>query len=231
MILPKNYEKIYHCVNECGSTAKIYANEDYTKAYKIYKKVFRYNQQKFEEFKSFSNPSFFTPIDMLSFYENPDYYVGYEMDFDNGVSLPKIKDGYLLEFIKASLYVSKNLSELTKHHFLIVDPNSDNITFSDSFKFVDTYSFRLMKDFNKDLLFKRNMMRVNDMVMSGLIDMHYKQLIELYLRKIKSKYLESFLKLTKDNPDNEMYIYDCLSILLDATQEEQLQVVKQKIKV
>lgn len=142
MILPKNYEKIYHCVNECGSTAKIYANEDYTKAYKIYKKVFRYNQQKFEEFKSFSNPSFFTPIDMLSFYENPDYYVGYEMNFDNGVSLPKIKDGYLLEFIKASLYVSKNLAELTKHHFLIVDPNSENITFSDHFKFVDTYSFR-----------------------------------------------------------------------------------------
>ena len=62
------------------------------------------------------------------------------------------------------------LEEISSHHFIISDPNPDNITFSNNYKFVDTYSFLLSKKHIDEAIFVRNLIKVNISVLSGLLE-------------------------------------------------------------
>ena len=226
MVLPDNYETTYTCINGRGTTAKIFVNSDYSKAYKIYRKNFLYEDDKFKTFLTFQNPNFFTPIDTVSLESDRNKYVGYEMNYDTGISLPNLKDQNLVDLINSSKNIYPNLKDLSAYHFLIMDPNVENITFSTEFKFVDTYSFLLLKSYSQELILKRNMIKINDAVMSGLINSSYKKAIVDYLKNSHSKYLEMFINLIQNNLDNADYIYNILSILEEVTKEEELSRVR-----
>lgn len=229
MILPKDYENLYPCINECGKASKIYVNLEHSKAYKIYRNIFKYDKEKFEELLSLFNPNCISPTDTISMENNPNLYIGYEMNFDTGIALSKISNTDLDDLIIASLAIPETLTEISNHHFLITDPNVDNIIFSSAFKFVDTYSFLLAKKFTKELIYQRNITKINDTVLCGLIDLSYKKIIESFLVNIDSKYLELFLNLVKHDLSNINYIHDILSIIQETTQEDELKNAKQKI--
>lgn len=152
IILPKNYQDIYPCINETGYTAVIYASPDYQYAYKIFKNQFKYYEEKFNELLKFDNPNFFTPIDLVSIMDASNL-AGYKMIYDNGVALPNLTDISLSNLIKSASDINPNLYDLSQHCFLITDPNVDNITFSDTYKFVDTYNFLHAKNFSPEKIY------------------------------------------------------------------------------
>lgn len=225
IILPKNYAKIYPCINSAGATAKIFVRPDYNYAYKVYRNQFNYDEEKFKQFLKLNNPNCLSPKDILSI-EGNNCLAGYMMFFDDGVSLSKIKDEELEKLIKASLEIKNTLQDLSENHFLIMDPNVDNIIFSNSYKFVDTYSFSLRKSISSTTIQIMNTKKVNEMVLCGLIGQAYQKLFKAYLTLVKSKYLDYFSKL---NNQDSNYIYDTLSIIREVTKEETLGRVKTKI--
>lgn len=229
MILPKNYQSIFPCINECGASSVIYANADYTKAYKIYRNQFNFDEEKFKYYLAFDHPNCFFPTDVARDYDNPNLIVGYEMNFDSGIALSKIADSSLSLLITESLSVSETLKELSNNHFLIADPNVDNITFSTTYKFVDTYSYLLVLKYASETIYKRNITRVNDTVLCGLIGFSYKKYVERYLRMIDSKYLDLFIKSIQTKKANDNYIYDILSIVQEETKEDSLIKAKKRI--
>lgn len=229
MILPENYKEKYRCINECGATSKIYTNADSTKAYKIYRNKFRYDQDKMDEFLSFHNPNCISPTDTISIENQPEVYVGYEMDFDSGISLPKITNQDLDKLIKASLNFPETLREISDHHFLIVDANVENITFSDTYKFVDTYSFLLAKKFATEIIYQKNLRKVNETVLCGLIDFAYKKILASFLKDINSRYLPMYENLLGGGYNGTNYVYDMLSIIQETTQENDLLLARKRI--
>lgn len=226
IILPENYTQIYPCINRSGSTAEIFANEYYTKAYKIYRNRFKYNKEKFDAFLKFHNENCFLPKEIVSIENKPNLYVGYEMDYDNGIALRQIIDESLSKLIESSLELITTLEEISSHHFIISDPNPDNITFSNNYKFVDTYSFLLSKKHIDEAIFKRNLIKVNISVLSGLLGFSYQENVINYLRTINSKYLDYYINLKKTNIN---FIYDILSIIQESTKEDSLRNAKKKI--
>lgn len=228
VIFPKNYQDFYPCINECGSSSVIYASLDYTKAYKIHRKGFNYDKDKFKYYLAFNHPNCFFPTDTVVIENNPNLVVGYEMNFDDGIALSKISDVNLSSLIAASLDVSGTLKEISNCHFLVVDPNVDNITFSTTFKFVDTYSYLLAMKYAEEVIYKRNIVRINDAVLCGLIGFSYKKVIIDYLSNKNSKDLDLLLSILSDRGTDD-YIYNILSIIQDATQEDSLSRVKRKI--
>jgi len=225
IILPKNYDEIYPCINSTGATSKIFVSPDYNCAYKVYRSEFNYDEGKFKQFLKLNNSNCLSPKDILSI-EGSNCLAGYMMLFDNGVSLSRVKDEELEKLIKASLEIKYTLKDLSDHHFLIMDPNVDNIIFSNSYKFVDTYSFSLRKSISSATLQVMNTKKVNEMVLCGLIGQSYKKIIRVYLNLIRSKYLDYFFKL---NNQDDNYIYDVLSIIREATKEEILERAKTKV--
>lgn len=168
IVLPKNYKEIYPCVNECGFTSKIYANKEYTEAYKIYRKQFNYKEDKFKAIKNFENEHFLTPQDII-FIEGQKDSVGYKMRYDSSISIPKLSDADLNKLILSALYLPLDISDLITHNFLITDPNPDNITFGDSYNFVDTYSFLHTDRFNIDLIKQKNTIKTNTSIITDYL--------------------------------------------------------------
>lgn len=226
MILPENYENVYPCINSCGSTAKIYASPNYSTAYKIYRKKFKYNEERFKKISSFHHPNCICPTDTTSIENNPNLYVGYEMAFDDGIALPNIVNESLTNLIQATVELPNTLNEISNHKFLITDPNPNNITFSNTYKFVDTYSFLWLQNISSNTIFQRNLNKVNVSILSGLIDYSYYQNIENYLLSTNSKYLDIVLNSTKTSTD---FLYNILSIIQETTKENSLK--KAKIKL
>lgn len=226
MIFPKNYREIYPCINAAGFSAEIYANSDYTEAYKVYLKKFNYDEEKIHEFSLLCNPNVFVPIDVLMLQDEGEY-IGYKMAFDDGQSLSKIKDANFSALINASLDILDTLTDISNHHFLIIDPNVDNITFSETYKFVDTYSFRFAKQFSCDKVFQRNLRKVNISVLSGLLGFSFDLDVKKYLKKCHSKYLEKIQDLDYSKSD---FLYLYLSMLQETVKEDSLEKVKQKLR-
>lgn len=225
IILPKNYQDIYPCINETGYTAVIYASLDYQYAFKIYKKQFKYDEEKFNEFLKFTNPNCFTPKDLVSI-ENANNLAGYKMLYDAGTSLPNLTDVSLSMLIKSASDINPTLQDLSQYHFLITDPNVDNITFSNTYKFVDTYNFLHAKKFSAEKIQQRNLLRVNESILCGLMGFSYRNRIIKYLNTIQSKHLNIFLNLDKNNPN---FVYEALSIIQDTTNQDQLNKAKKNI--
>lgn len=229
MILPVNYKEKYRCINECGATSIIYTNADSTKAYKIYRNKFRYNKEKMDEFLSFHNPNCISPTDTISIENQPQIIVGYEMDFDSGKAISKITNQDLDQLIKASLDFPETLKEISDHHFLIVDPNIENITFSDTYKFVDTYSFLLAKKFATEIIYQKNLRKVNETILCGLIDFAYKKILADFLKNINSRYLSMYENLLGEGYNSTNYVCDMLSIIQESTQENDLLLARKRL--
>lgn len=225
IILPHNYKDIYPCINETGSTAVIYASKDYQFAYKIFKNQFKYNPEKCNKFFSLEIPNCFIPIDLVSL-EIPNNLVGYKMYYDDGISLPKLTDTSLSKLIQSSLDINPTLQNISQHKFLITDPNVDNITFSNTYKFVDTYNFLFAQKYSQEIIHQRNLSRVNESVLCGLIDFSYKDFLIKYLSLINPKYLNMFLNIDRNNP---FFVYEVLSIIQEITKEDKLNRAKENI--
>ena len=118
------------------------------------------------------------------------------------------------------------MKQLSQHHFLIADPNVDNIIFSDTYKLVDVYLFLLMKTILPEKLYARNLARVNETILCGLIDFSYRVRLINYLNSINSRYAIWFKELNRQNP---IFVYEALSIIQDATEAETLEQAKTKI--
>ncbi len=226
MVLPENYKEIYPCINTSGFTANIYANLDYTEAYKIYLKKFNYDEAKMHEFSLLCNPNIFVPMDILSL-QSRDDFIGYKMAFDDGKPLSRLRDAHFSELIAASFDILDTLADVSDHHFLITDPNIDNITFSTTYKLVDTYSFLWAKKFSKDKIFERNLKKINVSILNGLLGFSFDRDIESYFRNYHSKYLEKIQALDSSKSD---FLYLYLSMVQEATQEDSLKKVKQKLR-
>ena len=222
IVLPKNYKQIYPCVNECGFTSKIYANLEYTEAYKIYKDKFNYKEDKFNAIKSFENEHFLTPQDII-FIEDEKDSVGYQMKFDNSISIPKLLDADLNKLISAALILPLDIADLSSNKFLITDPNPDNIIFGDNYKFVDTYSFLQATKFSVELIKQKNTTKANTSIIMGLFGFYYLENIIKYFKNNNPKYLDKFLKLQSSDSN---FIYDILSLIQEATQQNSLQKTK-----
>ena len=151
------------------------------------------------------------------------------MDFDNGTALSKITDANLNRLITESLSISNSLKALSSSHLLIIDPNVDNITFGETFKFVDTYSYLLAIKYSSETIYQRNLRRVNDSILCGLIYFSYKKIIENYLIKTNYRYLYLFMDIIETKTQNENYVYEILSIIQETTGEEQLIKIKKRI--
>lgn len=229
MILPQNFEKTYPCINECGASSIIYANPDFTEAYKIYKNTFPYEENKFKKYTNYNHPNFFFPKDTLSKENNQDQLIGYKMDFDQGTALSKLINVDINKLIKEAQNIHNSLKDLSNNHFLIVDPNIDNITFSNTFKFVDTYSYLLLPKYSSEIIYTRNILKTNETVLCGLISFSYKKLILEYLKNTNSKYLELFIKYIETETKTEQYIYHILSIIQETTKENNLPEIKKRI--
>lgn len=147
------------------------------------------------------------------------------MDYDNGIALRQIIEESLSKLIESSLELITTLEEISSHHFIISDPNPDNITFSNNYKFVDTYSFLLSKKHIDEAIIKRNLIKVNISVLSGLLGFSYQENVINYLRTINSKYLDYYIDLKKTNIN---FIYDILSIIQESTKEDSLRNAKKK---
>lgn len=224
-ILPADYEKIYSCINTSGATSKIYANLNYTEAYKIYLKKFNYQEEKMNKLIFFKNPNVIAPTDIINI-QNNNEIVGYKMNYEEGKSLSKLLDADISLLIKASLDIPNTLKDISHHNFLITDPNIDNIVFSKEFKFVDVYSFLWAQKFSEDVILQKNLKKTNISVLSGLLGFSYQLDIANYLKNQHSKYLEKILNL---NSDAENYIYLYLSLLQETMKEDSLKLVRQKI--
>lgn len=224
-ILPHDYKEKYKCINSSGSTALIYADEYLEYAYKIYYSKFKYNEEKIEEFLKLNNPNCLSPKDIISLDSNPEELVGYEMIFDSGIALNRLRGISLTELISASKDIAPTLQDISSHHFLIVDPNVENIIFSDTYKFVDTYSFGLFKQFSEDKIYLKNLLKVNQVVLNGLIGIYYREFLTKYLEQNpKYKRIIQSLKTIDAN-----YIYIILSLIQDSLQEDDLELVQSKV--
>lgn len=229
MILPDNYKNIFQCINASGSTATIYSSEDGTKAYKIYTQKFKYDEKKFNALKNAQHPNYLMPIDTLSLESNLTNFIGYETNLDRGIALSQILDESIDALVEAATDVPETLAHLNDHNMIIIDPNVDNIIFSDTFKFVDTYSFALAEKFSKELIKRRNLLKVNEMMLCGLINMSYREIVTRYLQKTNPKAYELFLKTLETQKETGNFVPDILSIIQEATEENSLQKAKEKI--
>lgn len=224
--LSTDYKKIYPCININGSEARIYANYDQNEVYKIYRRKFNYDEEKLNELQKISNSNCIIPQDILCIEDNPTTYIGYSMQYQQGKSLSAIQD------IDIDLLISKYpdiincLEEITDKNFLILDSNSDNIMFHDTYKIIDTWSFHKIKNQPQETILKKNIENTNYILLSGLIDIFYKETINKYLKSTNSKYIDLFNNLSKSN---KTYISDVFSILMSETKETTLKKVKTKI--
>lgn len=226
MNLPSNYKDTLVCVNKRGATAEIWSNKKRSEAYKIYYGRFPYEEQKFNAFLNLNNPNCFSPKDLV-FVEGEEVEKGYLMDFDHGKSLRLIQDESLNKLITSSDLIAPTIEDITAHHFLIVDPNIENITYSETFKFVDVYAFAWLQRNREQLLYRQSINRVNTSICCGIIDINYKKVLELYFRKIGFKWLDYFLK--QRNTDTD-YVRTVLTLLQEATNTDSLREAKQLIK-
>lgn len=224
--IPNNYKNIYPCINTNGSEARIYANYDKNEAYKIYRRKFNYDEEKLNELQKISNPNCIIPQDILYKEDNSTAYIGYSMKYQQGKSLSSIQD------IDVDLLISKYpdiincLEEITSKRFLILDSNGNNIMFYDTYKIIDTWAFHKIKNQPQKAILKKNIENTNSILLSGLIDIFYKDTINQYLKSTNSKYIDLFNSLNKSS---KTYISDIFSILVSETKETDLKKIKTKI--
>lgn len=224
IILPKNFDSKYECIGGKGANSRIYRGQDSDVAYKIYRKGFSYDEDKMKEFFSMDHPNCMSPKDVVAV-GTIDEVSGYSMLYDDGRILRELGNVSLSSLIEGSLDLGDTIKEVSDHHFVITDPNVDNVIFSYAFKLVDTYSFLLAKKMVASVLFKKNMNKVNETMMCGLLDFSYRRVLEEYLR-VYGKYGNIFENL---NRQNERYVYEILSIIQETTGEETIGQAKRKM--
>lgn len=226
IILPQNYEQLYPCINSCGATAKIYSNGD--KVYKIYRRVnnFKYCEEKFKQMLNLYHPNVFLPTDIVSSENSSNIYIGYEMDMDNGKALSNLKDADFNKLITSSVDIPEILLWVSSNYFLISDPNVDNVTFDNCYSFVDTYDFSWLPGKSVDKIYQLNLKRINETILCGLLGFEYEKCAIAYLNQISFSLFNQFLRLDHSKSN---FIYECLSIVQEATQEEGLKKVRNKI--
>lgn len=224
IILPKNYDNKYECISGKGANSRIYKEQDSDVAYKIYRKGFSYDEAKMNEFYKMEHPNCISPKDVVAVGTHNELS-GYSMLYDDGRILRQLGNVSLTLLIESSLGLSDTIKEVSEHHFVITDPNVDNVIFSDAFKLVDTYSFLLAKKMVVSALFKKNMNKVNETMMCGLLDYSYRRILEEYLR-VYGRYEDIFDRL---NRQSEQYVYELLSIIQETTGEETIGQAKSKM--
>lgn len=224
IILPKNFDSKYECVSGKGANSKIYKEQDSDIAYKIYKSGFSYDEEKMQEFFRMNHPNCMSPKDVVAV-GSSSKVSGYAMIYDDGKILRELSGASLSDLIVGTLDLGDTVRDVSEHHFVITDPNVDNVIFSDAFKLVDTYSFLLAKKMVVSALFKKNMNKVNETMMCGLLDFSYKRVLEEYL-SVYGKYGDIFESL---NRQDERYVYDLLSIIQETTKADTMGQAKRKI--
>lgn len=226
IIFPNNYKEVYSCINQTGFTADIYTDEERSRAYKIYRAGFNYQEDKFNHLKQISDRNCIRPMDVVALEEEKDITIGYEMAYDDGIVLAYLQEANILELIGAADEYLETLREISYYQCLISDPNVNNISFKRTFRFLDVYSFTWVKKISEGKIYDRNLSKINETILCGVIDFDYKRKISAYLEQKHSKNLEAYLKMDKRSP---IFVPDILSILTEETKESSLSSVKQKI--
>ncbi|MCI8588810.1 MAG: hypothetical protein HFG40_04080 [Bacilli bacterium] len=226
IVFPNNYKEIYPCINQTGFTADIYTDKNRSEAYKIYRSGFDYKEDKFNHLKQMSNKNCTSPLDEISLEKQRDLPIGYLMKYDDGIVLAYLQDANMIELMGATDDYLETLREISYYKCLISDPNINNISFKQTFRFLDVYSFTWAQKISENKIYDRNLNKINETILCGIIDFDYKRKIRTYLAQKHSKYLEAYLALDKESP---IFVPDILSILMEETKEQSIKSAREKI--
>lgn len=229
IILPKNYYENLDCVSVRGAEARIYVDKERQLAYKIYRDqgYCHLDEKSINRFKCITHLDCIKPLDLVSTEENPGLVIGHSMEFVPASSLPFMRGANIEALMKASLEIFKVVKDISRNKFMIRDHNTQNYAYSrGSFKFFDVSFYAYLKYSIQAVLYKWNLIIVNDAIVSGLVGFSYKKLVPYYLDIVAPELKRQYEKCRLTDDD---FVYKVLSLLLEASKEASLDEVKLKL--